>query len=192
MKKLLRYAGLRNHNKKLGPKIWVWNLPTKVCKTQCEYCYARKAERLWPSVLPFRKKNLEFSKSNAFVPEMIRALKSEKGNLTIRIHESGDFYNLKYAEKWFEIMETCSHVKFFGYTKSKFGYMFSSMDNFNLIESVFPDGVHNVFNTISELKAGAKKYKAAICNYGISGKKQLKCQDCKICMEKKRVIFLKH
>lgn len=125
-------------NKKLKSndyvRFMIFNLPAKkTCPyaTECckKECYACKAERVYPSVLPSRNRNFEFTKTADFVPAMIRYIeltlaweRKHKNRLVwVRIHESGDFYNREYTKKWLEIMrhfEGESGVVFHIYTKS--------------------------------------------------------------------------
>lgn len=126
-----------NGNKKLqnNDKIryMIWNLPSvKTCPYRtgnCEkFCYARKAERVYPQVLPSREKNYNDSLENDFVENMVytietrlnsKAFKSKK--TVFRIHESGDFYNLEYTRKWIDIckhFENDDRIVFLAYTKS--------------------------------------------------------------------------
>ncbi len=126
-----------NGNKKLrntdALRFMIWNLPAvKTCPFRtphCEQsCYARKAERVYPQVLPSREKNFAESLSDDFVENMIYTIKSEltrkKYNgkqVVFRIHESGDFYNLEYTRKWVEIarhFENRENLVFLAYTKS--------------------------------------------------------------------------
>lgn len=89
--------------------FFIWNIPaimtcpyrTPLCEINC---YATKAERLYRAVLPSRMENLEASKGETFVADMILIISKKlstmkQKNLVIRIHESGDFYNKVYAEK---------------------------------------------------------------------------------------------
>lgn len=122
-------------NKKLVPNkktaFIIWNLPSIVtcpyatpnCK---KYCYARKAEIAYPNCLPSRERNFQESIKADFVTNMTYTiLKIAKGTrkqeIIVRIHESGDFYNKAYTEKWLRIIERCkvdSRIKFIAYTKS--------------------------------------------------------------------------
>lgn len=124
-------------NKKLQDSsvvsFYQWNITSVVScpfKTEmCEaLCYAKKAERMYPTVAKRRDQNLEFSKSEGFVNAMIEQIEFEltrkrnKGKTVFfRIHESGDFYSYEYTQKWHEIT---SHFKgnrnivFMAYTKS--------------------------------------------------------------------------
>ena len=126
-----------NGNKKLRNtdkvRFMIWNLPAvKTCPFRTEMCekscYARKAERVYPSVLPSRERNYNDSLQADFVDRMIYTIEKElatkkyKGKLTVfRIHESGDFYNLEYTEKWVRIaeyFENNPNIVFLAYTKS--------------------------------------------------------------------------
>jgi hypothetical protein len=62
------------------------------------------------------------TQSKEFIDEMskeiLKALLKHQGKkLTIRIHDSGDFYNLEYFLKWEAIMRRFPQVKFYAYTK---------------------------------------------------------------------------
>lgn len=129
--------GLSEGNKKLKDSAVVafyqWNITSvKSCPFRTEMCealcYAKKAERMYPTVNRRREQNLEFSKSEDFVPAMIEqiefelARKKNKGKTVFfRIHEAGDFYDYAYTEKWHQI---AAHFKgnrqivFMAYTKS--------------------------------------------------------------------------
>ena len=113
---------LSRGNHKLPSSIGIFNLPRLVtcpgatdwCK---KWCYTAKAERQYKKVLPFRNTNLELSKSQEFVGLITDEIKRSRLK-TIRIHESGDFYNQEYLDKWIEIANNLPGVTFFAYTKS--------------------------------------------------------------------------
>lgn len=126
-----------NGNKKLKnnetTRFMIWNLPSVItCPFRtalCEKsCYARKAERIYPQVLPSRMQNLEESKKPDFVENMIFTIESRLNSksfdgkkVVFRIHESGDFYNREYTEKWVTIarhFENDNRIVFLAYTKS--------------------------------------------------------------------------
>lgn len=114
-----------------GVKFIIWNLP---CKKTCpfrtphceEKCYAQKSENLYKDCLPSRERNFQESLRNDFVERMVYtitqyAIHNKEAKVIVRIHESGDFYNLEYTEKWLEIMDKCKYmdnVRFICYTKS--------------------------------------------------------------------------
>jgi hypothetical protein len=109
-------------NIKMAKKIGLFNLPAKLTcpgKTQeCErICYAQKAERCYPSAKAKRQENFEESGSPLFVDRMVREITDLK--LTqVRIHESGDFYNQGYLDKWIAIAKAHPSVSFLAFTKS--------------------------------------------------------------------------
>ncbi len=136
LKKLGFYKLNCSHqNSKLQPSektdFLIWNLPSiKTCPFATEGCkndcYARKSEKMYPSVLPSRIVNFEESKKDTFIQNMIltimiRRQYSKKENLVVRIHESGDFYNQKYTNAWLTITEFFAKdesIRFIAYTKS--------------------------------------------------------------------------
>ena len=108
----------------------IWSLPSQItcpyatalCKASC---YAKKAERIYPQVLPCRQRNLEETHKKSFVADMVQAItyyinlpKNRNKQAYFRIHEAGDFYNLAYVYKWIEIAEQLPNVIFTAYTKS--------------------------------------------------------------------------
>ena len=159
MKKVLNGIAYRisEGNNKLRPSALVafliWNLPAVLTcpfrTPMCECaCYARKAERVYPQVLPARLANLEASKHADFVLHMTQiireyATKTRKKLVVVRIHESGDFYNKKYTDAWLQIARNCSDlekVHFIAYTKS-FVYFdgVTLPENFSLRASIWAD-----------------------------------------------------
>jgi hypothetical protein len=126
-----------NGNRKLQNtdkvRFIIWNLPAvKTCPFSTEMCrkscYALKAERIYPQVLPSREKNYSDSLQDTFTENMIYTLEKEIASkkysgkhIVFRIHESGDFYNKEYAEKWVNIakhFESVNNLHFLAYTKS--------------------------------------------------------------------------
>ena len=153
------FIQLSHGNKKLKNNkrvnFLVWNLPavitcpdaTKACILNC---YARKAERAYPSCKPARVSRFEISRQEDFTDRMIFTILTElarpvnKNRVTVfRIHESGDFYNREYAEKWLDIMrffENDKRIVFVAYTKSvKFFDGVELPNNFALLASVWHD-----------------------------------------------------
>ena len=97
---------------------------TEMCKKRC---FARKNES-FKTVRESRDKNFEETKKESFVEDMINILnyqlqrpKTKNKKIFVRIHTSGDFYNLEYLEKWVEITNYFKNNKkilFQAYTKS--------------------------------------------------------------------------
>lgn len=109
-----------------------WSLPsrktcpyaTEMCKNKC---FAKKNET-FSGVRLSRERNLEETKKDTFVVDMINHLeyhllrpKAKGKRIFVRIHTSGDFYNLDYLIKWIYITEYFKEnnkILFQAYTKS--------------------------------------------------------------------------
>ena len=109
-----------------------WSLPSvKTCPYSTEKCrnrcFAKKNEN-FKNVLNSRIQNLQDSKLDNFVEIVIQFLekyitkkKSENKIVFVRIHTSGDFYDLEYLKKWIEITDYFkdnNKISFQAYTKS--------------------------------------------------------------------------
>lgn len=154
-------------NKKLKPNTTtafiIWNIPAK---TTCPYktilcekfCYADKAEKMYPDCLPSRQRNFSDSRKSDFADRMIYTILSiakgtRKKHIIVRIHESGDFYNKSYTADWLYVMAVCAvdkRIKFIAYTKS-FPYFdgVKLPKNFALRASVWSDTKPEHLETIS-------------------------------------------
>ena len=94
--------GLSRGNSKLPKTTGIFNLPAVQTCSNCfdcrEFCYALKAERIYTNVLPSRMTNWGDSLNQLFVNKTV--LRIIKLNVdTIRIHESGDFFDQAYFFK---------------------------------------------------------------------------------------------
>ena len=136
-------------NKKLVPNettaFIIWNLPavftcpyrTALCENAC---YAIKAELQYPDCLPARQRNFNDSMRDNFVNRMIKTISriakgTRKKEIIVRIHESGDFYNRAYVNKWLQIIAFFAfdkRIKFIAYSKS-----FVFFDGLNLPKNFF-------------------------------------------------------
>jgi len=116
--KLLKFG-----NMKIPTSTAIFDLPavttcpgsTPECR---KHCYARKAERCYPSVLPFRQKNFTVTRTQEFTQEIQKELATKKKVDVVRIHSSGDFYNQRYYDKWVEITKMFPGLTFYAYTKN--------------------------------------------------------------------------
>lgn len=131
---------LSKGNKKLPTSTLIFNLPAvKTCPNstpQCrKWCYARKAERMYPNVLPFRNRNHETSKQIDFVSLIHSELGRSRTVKQVRIHESGDFYSEEYYNKWLSIARLNKDLTFYAYTKVVTLGTIKRPDNFILILS---------------------------------------------------------
>lgn len=190
---------LSRGNKKMTDTL-IFNLPakttcpfaTEACGGKDGFCYTQKAERQYPSVLPSRLNHFEESKQADFTTNMIEQIKNEqrlkikrdgidKPYEYFRIHESGDFYNQAYVNKWIEIAKALPDIKFLAYTKS-YPFDFSQKPN-NLIIRYSLDSTTRAVRTDLPLaivqdegnETTSKNGKKFDCEAG------MKCHECRIC-----------
>lgn len=109
-----------------------WSLPSrKTCPYSTEMCRKRcfaKKNETFTGVRLSRERNLEETKKDTFVQDMINHLeyhlsrpKAKDKRVFVRIHTSGDFYNLDYLIKWYYITDhfrNNNKILFQAYTKS--------------------------------------------------------------------------
>jgi hypothetical protein len=87
-------------------------------------CYAQSGAYAWGNVQTAYENRLEAAESDNFpellqkelAPKIKTAVRQGK-QLVIRIHDSGDFYSVKYLNKWLNIIRSNPTVKFYAYTK---------------------------------------------------------------------------
>lgn len=167
----------------------IFNLPTvRTCPFATEackaFCYAAKAERQYPQVLPSRERHFEVSMQIDFVDRMIVEIskmnKSGKYKY-FRIHESGDFYNQTYLNKWIEIAKAFPAIKFLAYTKSHPLDFSNKPDNMIIRYSI--DSTSKAIRTDMPLaivqdpnnETTSKNGKQFDCKQG------MKCHECRVC-----------
>jgi hypothetical protein len=82
--------------------------------------------------------NWAASEREDFVPRMNATLKKYKAGQKIRVHDSGDFYNQEYIDKWHQIASQNPDKKFYAYTKSLDldWKKLHNLPNFHVIQSV--------------------------------------------------------
>ena len=110
-------------------------------------CYAKQGAYVWTPVARAYEYRLAASLQSDFVSKMcdtiavkLKSADRSKKQLVIRIHDSGDFYNLEYTKKWLKIISAFPNVHFYAYTKQVL--LFNKLkksgvipDNFKLIYS---------------------------------------------------------
>lgn len=180
-------------NMKLDDSIGIFNLPAiktcPNCKTCAKTCYARKAEigHHGHIVLPCREKNLQASKLDSFVEDMVETITKSKVKV-FRIHESGDFYSQEYADKWSEIAKRLPGVQFYTYTKSPYR---PNAANINIVESILPDGSLN-YGKLDEVVEKASKFNAFVCPCKPKDRSKLCGTKCTKCQTEQYVVFILH
>ena len=128
MNLLTQNSKMKKTSLKNNAKIFNFSIPaykTKSGKVTCpfaaacvKYCYAQKGNYTrYPIVQEVQEKKYEISKQNNFNSLMNAEIKKKKAT-HIRIHDSGDFYSVKYLQKWVQIAEYNPSIIFYAYTKS--------------------------------------------------------------------------
>lgn len=97
-------------------------------------CYARQGMYVMPNVRATRESNLNKSQESDFVQNAIDDLGKIKQKL-IRVHDSGDFYNQAYLDKWIAIAVACPEKVFYAYTKSLHLDFSRLPANFRIVQS---------------------------------------------------------
>ena len=128
MNLLTQNSKMKKTSLKNNAKIFNFSIPaykTKSGKVTCpfaaacvKYCYAQKGNYTrFPIVQELMEKKYEISKQTNFNSLMNAEIKKKKAT-HIRIHDSGDFYSVKYLQKWVQIAEFNPSIIFYAYTKS--------------------------------------------------------------------------
>jgi len=184
-------------NSKLSNSILIFNLPAGSmgsCIMDCPQCYAKKAEKMYPSVKQSRWNNLNMLKKhgpNILITAISKILDYNSSINAIRFHESGDIYSDEYADA---IKTAAMHARNRGirsYLYTKTGYNSSILHPVNVVESILPDGDIN-FGSIDYVERKSKKYSDPICPATYKSKKIICGKDCKACMESRFIVFVQH
>lgn len=128
-------------------------------------CYALAGAYRFSNVAQAFERRLAATQSDLFIDAMLSDIDKQKAE-RIRIHDSGDFYNEEYLDRWLKIMRARPNVEFYAYTKmiSLFNRRKADLPkNFTLIYSfggtedklidVEKDRHSLVFETVAQLKA---------------------------------------
>lgn len=114
------------------------NMNTCPCALACrDVCYAKQGMYRFSNVINARKYNLDMSLQSDFVDNAISDLKRMRKVNTVRIHDSGDFYNHEYYRKWCDIAKALPDIIFYAYTKTVNMDLFSDKpDNLRITQSL--------------------------------------------------------
>jgi hypothetical protein len=82
-------------------------------------CYAKQGFFNMPSVVAAYDRNFKLAKTNKFYPAMKEEITKHNPKI-IRIHASGDFFNVKYFHAWVVLARNFPNIKFYAYTKMIF------------------------------------------------------------------------
>ena len=90
---------------------------------------------MWSNVAPALQDRYLATKCDTFVDKMVAELSKKRVDI-LRVHDSGDYYSMKYIKKWIAIAEAMPHIRFYSYTKSIPLFLHITMpDNFDIIYS---------------------------------------------------------
>mgnify|MGYP003641175368 FL=1 len=128
MNLLTQNSKMKKTSKENKSKILNFSIPafkTKAGKTTCpfaggcqKYCYAQKGNYTrFPIVQELMEQKYLLSKQDNFNTLMNEEIAKKKPT-HVRIHDSGDFYSVKYLNKWVTIAKQNKNVIFYAYTKS--------------------------------------------------------------------------
>lgn len=195
------YSLLRAGNSKLPETTAIFNMSSaRLCPSRklgfCQAvkngkncCYADKAERMYPSVIPFRNGQTAYwlrVEADEFVESfiLINAMKNSPFT-ALRINESGDFWGQKCVDKMEAIATKLAWygVKVYGYT-SRQDLDFSKVKSMILSGSNFQkDGIPNIFKMITKMEDRPKGYKVCCGD----------CSKCNICLVRgNKTVILAH
>jgi hypothetical protein len=112
---------LTRGNEKTGHTIFTFNLPAVLTcpgmSAACASCYARRNRWIFSNVQKALHRNWQASRESFFAERMIREIQRRQAQV-VRIHSSGDFYDLAYIRKWAQIIRSCPTTRFYAYTRS--------------------------------------------------------------------------
>lgn len=80
-------------------------------------CFALGGNYLFKSVKDAQERRLQASKQDNFIDIMCKELINLRVG-AVRVHDSGDYYDELYLDKWIEIARRNSSIIFYSYTKS--------------------------------------------------------------------------
>lgn len=109
-------------NSKLGKLVHHWSIPANelICvfaSALCaSLCYARRGFFLMPNVKKGLEENESLSRRKSFVSRIVAGLRYEFVRV-LRVHASGEFYDVEYVRKWIKIVRRSPKVTFYAYTR---------------------------------------------------------------------------
>jgi hypothetical protein len=206
---MIRNITISRSNTKIG-KIASFSVPTGgTCPGKTEWChescYAHRSEVQYLNVIASYKRNLTSSKLSSFVRLTTLAIKAlPKSYNLFRIHVAGDFYSVKYINKWIAIVKANPTMNFYAYTRSwriphliPYLKKLSGLNNMSLLASTDIDTFNageSVPQGFREAYAGdIKPSNSILCL--VQSKKSPSCAACKLCTKpglKSTIYFKTH
>ena len=140
-------------------------------------CFAASEELRYPNVFKSRKYNYDLINSyvikkdlNGLTDLINRSIQSNRKNITkVRIHESGDFFNILYLKAWLNVAKFNKDLKFYCYSKSLNFFMelllpnnfymvasYGSRFDYLINQGYFPKYSKVVFSEAEAIRLGLK------------------------------------
>ncbi len=179
---------MQKENKtKLGKIAHFSTLPYVTCAFDCEYCYAVKSVRMYPSVKANYTRNTQALYNGGLLPDV------PKKRDVVRFYVAGDFQNIHAVKEWTRLARENKSVMFYGYTKAwtkpellPYLNIFKNEGNVVIRASVDEKTGYDIpenWTKAGILEDNEKKGKFFTCK---SNKKTgLKCDKCKVCFSVK-------
>lgn len=170
------------------------------CNCQCDNCYGCSGRYAMPGV--YNANAWRTIAAREYMDWLERAITAQinwgnKGKplAYVRVHITGDFFNMDYVEMWKRIKANCPDTNMWAYTKNKEAEdAFDNVTGFNVIKSLVPgfgvnyghcDYVMEMYHSLKE-----RGINTHICRCAISNEQH--CDTCRACQELKYVLFLEH
>jgi len=135
---------LTNYVSKLGKYVWCFNLPRSTCEKYrtpiCnKNCYAKRGRFCYKTTKDALQRNMEWSQSSNFAQNLCSQIEEailETGVKRIRLHSSGEFYNVRYYNAWVKAAKEFPKILFLAYTRNTDIDFSKAPANFNIFFSV--------------------------------------------------------
>ena len=178
MNLLTQNAKLKKTSKLNNSKIFNFSIPaykTKGGKLTCpfadsciKYCYAQKGNYTrFPKVQQLMEEKYKITKQDNFILLINEEIQKKKAT-HIRIHDSGDFYSVKYLQKWVDIATQNKGVIFYAYTKSIKFFKDNKVKKPTNLKIIFSEGskTDDLINTAKDRHARIFKSKELLAAAG--------------------------
>ena len=195
----LKSGFLKNGNKKLGNKIYSFDLPAVVSCPNSDICfktcYANKGTFLYGGNNAKQSNTFNYTIAlndlKYLQKELIKEIIKKKIKV-IRIHSSGDFFSKEYFLMWCNIAKHFKDLNIFTYSKAPQINNLKIPGNLNIINSFINIDNTNYLNygTYKDISKMRAKIKGIICPVTIG--KKIDCSACKYCITKNKVLFVQH
>jgi hypothetical protein len=177
MNLLTQNAKMKKTSTENNARIFNFSIPaykTRSGKITCpfadtcvKYCYAQKGNYVrFPKIQQLMEEKYKITKQDNFILLMNEEIQKKKAT-HIRIHDSGDFYSIKYLIKWVDIATQNKNVIFYAYTKS-IKFFKGSLEIPKNLKIIFSEGskTDNLINTNKDRHARIFKDVTTLLNEG--------------------------